>query len=73
MKTIRLTVVGDNTIHCAGCERTVEFTLSQMPGVGNVKADHTTQDIEFSLEPSETDLGKVKSGLEWIGYTVELA
>lgn len=72
VQTVRLRVIGENTIHCAGCERTVEFTLSRMPGVEKVKADHKTQDIEFELTSVETDLEKVKDGLEWIGYQVEL-
>ena len=71
-QTINLKVIGDNTIHCAGCEGTVEFTLSRMPGVESVKADHKTQDIEFVLTPGETDLEKIKESLEWIGYEVEV-
>ena len=72
-QTIKLRVVGDNTIHCAGCEGTVEFTLSRMPGVEKVEADHKTQNIEFVLMPGETDLEKIKDCLEWIGYEVEVA
>lgn len=71
-QTVKLKVVGENTIHCAGCERTVEFTLSHMPGVERVKADHKTQGIEFVLTSSDTDLEQVKAGLEWIGYEVEM-
>ena len=71
-QTVNLKVVGDNTIHCSGCERTVEFTISHMPGVEKVKADHKTQDIEFVLTSGETDLEKVKDSLEWIGYQVEV-
>ncbi|MFQ5942415.1 MAG: heavy-metal-associated domain-containing protein [Anaerolineales bacterium] len=69
---IKLRVVGENTIHCAGCERTVEFTLSRMPGLEKVKADRETQDIAFELKPSETDLEQIKDGLEWLGYQVEV-
>ena len=71
-QTVNLKVVGDNTIHCSGCERTVEFTISHMPGVEKVKANHKTQDIEFVLTSGETDLEKVKDSLEWIGYQVEV-
>jgi len=35
---LELTVVGEQTIHGAGCDRTVEFTLSQVPGMRAVKA-----------------------------------
>lgn len=68
-----LKVVGERTIHCSGCERTVKYTLSRIPGVDQIKADHKTQMIEFELSPALTDLDKVKADLEWIGYQVELA
>ena len=66
-----LKVVGSQTMHCGGCERTVSFTLSQLPGVTVVKADHKTQLIEIVLTDDETDLDKVRSELDWIGYEVE--
>ncbi len=72
-KQIQLRVVGERTIHCSGCERTVEYTLSRIPGVDQIKADHKTQLIEFELSPDLTDLEEVKADLEWIGYQVELA
>ena len=72
INTIELKVVGERTLHCAGCEQTAEFALSRMPGVKSVKADHKAQTIQVSLAPDETDLEKVKAELEWIGYEVEV-
>ena len=72
ISTLKLKVVGQQTLHCAGCESTAEFTLSRMPGVKSVKADHKAQTIQVSLAPDETDLEKVKAELEWIGYEVEV-
>jgi copper chaperone CopZ len=66
--TLKLKVIGQQTIHCNGCERNVEFTLSHLPGVRVVKADHNTQEIEIALTGEETDLEKIKAELEWIGY-----
>ena len=54
-KTLNLNVVGDHTMHCAGCERTVTFTLSQLPGVEQVKADWKNQDIQVELSSDEVD------------------
>jgi copper chaperone CopZ len=71
--TLTLEVVGEQTLHCGGCERTVEFTLSQLPGVRVIDVDHTTQLIEIALTGDETDLEKVQSELEWIGYRAEVA
>jgi len=31
LEQVTLEVVGENTLHCAGCERTVKFTLAQLP------------------------------------------
>ena len=66
--TLKLKVVGPRTIHCNGCERNVEFTLSRLPGVSVVKADHNTQEIEIALTGEETNLENIKAELEWIGY-----
>jgi copper chaperone CopZ len=68
-----LKVVGSQTMHCAGCERTVTFTLSNLPGVKVLKADHKTQVIEIALTSEETNLEKVKAEMDWIGYEVEVA
>jgi len=70
---MNLKVVGSQTMHCAGCERTVSFTLSNLPGVEVIKADHKTQVIKIALTGDETDLKKVKTELDWIGYEVEVA
>ncbi len=72
IKTLKLRVVGEQTMHCSGCERTVQFTLSRLPGVRQVRADHKTQRIELLLESEGTDLEKLKAELDWIGYQVEI-
>ena len=66
-----LKVVGPQTMHCTGCERTITFTLSQLPDVNVIKADHKTQLIELMMTSDETDLDKVQNELDWIGYEVE--
>lgn len=73
VEKITLKIIGENTLHCAGCERTVKFTLSQLPGVKEVQADHKTQQIEVSLTSDETNAAKITSELAWIGYEVEPA
>ena len=69
--TLKLRVIGQQTIHCTGCERNIEFTLSRLPGVREVNADHKAQVVEVSLASDETDFEKIQAELEWIGYTVE--
>lgn len=72
-KTLNLKIIGDHTMHCAGCERSITFSLSQMPGVEDVKADWNTQEIQVDLSSDEVDLEKIKAELDWIGYEVEAA
>ncbi|MCH7662823.1 MAG: heavy-metal-associated domain-containing protein [Chloroflexi bacterium] len=70
---INLKVIGQHTMHCAGCERSITFTLSQLPGVEEVRADWKNQDIWVDLSSDEVDLEKIKAELDWIGYEVEAA
>ena len=72
-KRVELKVVGERTIHCSGCESTVKFTLSRIPGLEEIEADHQTQRIQFEIDPEVADLETVKAELEWIGYEVEVA
>ena len=70
-KILKLKIVGEHTMHCAGCERSITFSHSQFPGVEKVKADWKTQTIQVDLASDEVDLEKIKAELDWIGYEVE--
>ncbi|MCK4975696.1 MAG: heavy-metal-associated domain-containing protein [Anaerolineales bacterium] len=60
-------------MHCAGCERSVTYAISQLPGVDEVRADWKTQAIQINLSlDGELDLEKIKAELDWIGYEVEV-
>ncbi len=72
MKKIRYRVIGEQRMHCKGCESTVQYTLSQLSGVKTVGADHQAQTILIELDGDEIDQEKIRSELEWIGYKVEL-
>ena len=72
-KTLTLKVVGEHIMHFAGCERSVTFAISQLPGVDEVRADWKTQAIQINLSlDGELDLEKIKAELDWIGYEVEV-
>jgi copper chaperone CopZ len=73
VETLKLKVIGDHTMHCAGCERSITFSLSQLPGVEEVKADWKTQAIQIDLSSDEVNLEKIKAELDWIGYEVVVA
>lgn len=68
-KTLR--VIGQQTMHCNGCEQTVKFTLKQLPGVQEVGASHKSQHIDLTFDPQVVDMERVRQELEWIGYQVD--
>ncbi|MBI3535984.1 MAG: heavy-metal-associated domain-containing protein [Chloroflexi bacterium] len=71
IQDLKLKVRGERTIHCSGCERTIERTLARRPGVTRVKADQQTQLIELVLDTDVINREQVNKELEWIGYQVE--
>ena len=70
---IRLQIIGGQKMHCAGCERTVSFTLSQLPGIEDVSADYKTQLIDLEIDTAKIGLEKITAELDWIGYEVTTA
>ncbi len=68
LETFRLKVVGEQTIHCGGCESAIRMSLSQLSGVKKVKADHKTQLVEVSADVEQTDPEAVRARLDWMGY-----
>lgn len=71
-KQVALKVVGDHTMHCAGCERSITFTLGRFPNVEQVSADWKTQSILIDYSSDELDLDNMRKELDWIGYEVEV-
>jgi copper chaperone CopZ len=65
-----LKVIGQQKMHCGGCENTVKFALKQLLGVQTVEASHKTQLIELTFDAQAVDLKRVQQELDWIGYQV---
>ena len=70
-ETKTLKVVGQQMMHCGGCEHTVKFTLKQLPGVQEVEASHKSQQIDLTFDPKTLEMEQVRQELEWIGYQVD--
>ena len=64
---LRLKVVGDYIINCAGCENTIQFSLSRLPAVRTVNADRKTQLIEIDLDLEKTTKAEIFAALTDIG------
>ena len=65
---LKLEVIGDKTIHCSGCENTIQFSLSRLPGVRAVDANHHTQLIDVDLDSDQTDKAEVLAALADTGW-----
>lgn len=72
-KILNFKIVGEHTMHCAGCERSVTFMLNRFPGIEEANADWTQQSIEVRLGPEKVDPAQIIAELDWIGYEVSLA
>lgn len=70
--TVTFKVVGDRTIHCNGCEGSINLALNQMSEVNDAHADRTTQMIEVRLSEEESDKSSLISKLDYLGYKVEI-
>lgn len=68
--TKTLKVIGEQTIHCGGCERTVKFALKQLPGLRRIEASHKTQLIHLTFDTGALNLEQVGQKLDWLGYQV---
>ena len=71
IETKTLKVIGEQMMHCGGCEKTVKFTLKQLPGVQQVEANHNSQLINLTFDPQALDMEQIRQELEWIGYQVD--
>lgn len=67
-ENVTFEVVGNQKIHCAGCEQAVQQSLSRLAGVRQVKADHRTQRVVVRLEPAQTSVEAIRAKLANAGY-----
>lgn len=73
MKKLSYQVVGDHTMQCGGCESSVKFVLTGLPGVRDVQASHTTQRIDVAYdEVQHPDRAQIEEELGHLGYRVEV-
>ena len=66
MKELRLKI---NGMMCGGCENRVKNALSEIDGVENVDADHTTGIVVINSE-KDLDITKIKEKIMDIGYEI---
>jgi len=65
---VDFTVIGEEKMHCGGCETRVRFALSRLPGVQDVRADSKTQRIAVVINPSQVTSEDVQARLKVAGF-----
>ena len=68
--TMTFTVTGEPTIHCAGCEQRIGNALRRVPGAEAVQASARTQQVQVTIDLSQTTPEQVQAKLEHLGYHV---
>lgn len=67
-RAVQFQVVGEERIHCAGCETRIATALRRLPGVEEVRASAETQRVSVTIDPARTSEQEVRAGLGRLGY-----
>lgn len=68
MAQMTFKVVGENKMHCGGCEQRVDNALHRLEGVGEVQASFQTQEVTVTIDESKLSADQVRERLEQLGY-----
>jgi copper chaperone CopZ len=72
-QTVELVVMGEEKMHCAGCEQRVSKALQRLPGVQEVRASAATQHVLVTIDPNQVGADQVQAKLEQLGYQAKIA
>lgn len=73
LKSLSLTVTGDQRLHCVSCEQRVVRVLNTLAGIQQVSADAASQRIDVLFNPAELEESAIVDRLGLLGYTTETA
>lgn len=65
--------IGDEKIHCSGCETRIRFALQRMSGVQHVAADTQTQRVAVTFDPALLSPDQIRERLKELGFDTEVA
>jgi copper chaperone CopZ len=68
IETWTFEVIGPQWMDCKGCENAVQRSLTRLPGVRQVQADHHTQRVVVQLDTAQIDAEAIKARLAISGY-----
>jgi len=70
-RTVEFNVIGEQKIHCAGCEASIRTALRRIPGVRDVQSSHHAQRVVVKFNPAQVPPEQLRAKLEELGYEVE--
>ena len=73
LKSTTLEVIGDQKLHCEGCENRVMRLLKALPGVIRVRAQASNQHVDVQFDPELLDSTKIADRLAQAGYETRIA
>jgi copper chaperone CopZ len=73
VQTLEFVVMGEEKMHCAGCEQRVSNVLRRLPGVQEVQANATTQQVRVTVDPSQVGAEHIRAKMEQLGYQAKIA
>lgn len=65
---VQFEVIGEEQIHCEGCESRIANALRRLQGVEEVQASAETQRVKVTIDPARVSERDVRARLEQIGY-----
>ena len=72
LKSVTFEVVGEQQLHCEGCEQRVERMLKALPGVERVRAQARKQRIEVQYDASMQEASGIAEHLATAGYQTNI-
>lgn len=64
-KTLTIKVSG---LHCYGCNKKVEASLSKVKGIHNVTADFVKKEVKMDFDENTVNLEKIRNTITKAGY-----
>lgn len=71
-KSLTLEVVGNDRLHCEGCEERVEQALKKVPGVNQVRAKSSNQRVKVLFDSSLLDADAITAHVARVGYQTKV-
>lgn len=68
MNKITLNITG---MHCASCAKIIKMELDDQPGVVRAEVDDTRKQALIEIDPTLTNVSKLKKLISDLGYQVE--